>query len=129
MPVGRVGWIPASSRSIRRVKSRVFAPGCFWTASTTPGFPSTDPSPYFGAGPTTTSATCPSSTGTPPRTATTVRATSAALWIRPMPRMTYSWPRSMYTPPAAFAFEPSAAASTSPRVTPVASMRAGSAST
>ena len=129
MPFGSVFCMSTSSRSIRSVSSRVFAPGCFCTASTTPGFALTDPSPYLGAGPTRTSATCRSSTGMPPFTATTVAPMSSALCTRPSPRMTYSCPLSMYTPPDAFSFEPLAACSTCSSVTPVASMRAGSAST
>ena len=55
----------------------------------------------------------PAAPGTPPRTATTVCAMSSALCTRPSPRITYSCPLSMYTPPDAFAFEPAAACTTS----------------
>ena len=94
MPSGSVRWIASSSPSMRSVSSKVLAPGCFCTESTTPDVAFTEPSPTFGAAPIATSATWPSSTGTPSWTVTTVCAISSTPRARPMPRITTSWPRS-----------------------------------
>ena len=75
MPGGRVRFRSVKAASIRPVSSKVLAPGCFCTAITTPGSALIDPVPIFGAAPIRTVATCPISTGDPPRTATADRST------------------------------------------------------
>ena len=110
--------ICSSVASIRFVSWRVFVSGCFWMERMTASTAFAEPRPSGVPAPIRTSATSPISTGTPPRTVMTVAAMSSSPRTRPVPRMRYSCPPSMKTPPEAFTLEPSAARTTSSRVTP-----------
>ena len=129
IPSGRPRWIASSSRSMRAVSSRVLAPGCFWIPITTAGRASDEPVPRRIAGPSSTSATWPTTTGTPSRTVTTALAMSASPPSRPTPRISASWPPRTMNPPVELAFDAWSAASTSGRPTSNAASRSGATRT
>ena len=129
MPSGNVFSISPSSRSIRPVSSSVFAPGCFWIAITTAGFPLDEPSPRGILGPTSTLATCPTRMGDPSRTSITACSISSFDVIRPTPRISDSCPPRTKNPPVEFAFDSRSASSTPASVTLNARSRSGSTRT
>ena len=93
-PFGNVGSSSSSAASSRRVSSSVLASGCFITARMTAGWPLALPSPRLSRGPIFTSASWPTVSGWPSRTATTVLATSSVSRARPTARSRYSCPPS-----------------------------------
>jgi hypothetical protein len=96
----------------------VFAPDCFWTTRPSAAFPESDALLRASAGPSSTSATCPSRTGIPPglattsaRSASTERASPASFTLR-------STPGSRVRPPGTSIDCPRIAATTSEGASP-----------
>jgi hypothetical protein len=138
IPSGSVVCSSSSTLSRRAVSSSVFAPGCFWMATITPGSmigsqfgPRRDeePMPRFSAAPMATVPRSETRTGTPLRRAITVLAMSSVERIRPMPSTIASCAPSISTPAARFSFVPSSAPTTSSAAISKARRRAGESTT
>ena len=109
----------ASAASIFSERSSVLVSGCFVTVIITHGLPRSDATPVFGVRlPIFTAAMSPSVTAAPPAVFTKAAESAAVSRVASMPRMMYSLPYSYSTPPEAFVFMPSTAATASLSPTP-----------